>query len=79
MKCALCGGETVEATVVEEIRVREDHIMVPVKAEVCQDCSERYYPEGTIDYLIDLKERIWARQENMTQTGRVFKVNATPS
>ena len=73
MKCALCGGELSERLVTEEVREGNDHIMVKVKAEVCQQCHERYYASGVVDRLIHLKDNLGKRKVELHQIGRVYE------
>ncbi len=74
IKCAFCGGELVEKEVTEEIRLDNDHILVPVTAEVCGECSERYFPEGTIDRLIRLKESLKKKKVKRKEVSRVLEL-----
>ncbi len=57
MICEFCGGETVSK------KVRKIHwfqhklyIIDDVKAEVCQECGERYYHATTLDAIDQLLE-----------------------
>lgn len=75
MKCALCGGELLERTVTEEIREENDYILVKVKAEVCQQCHERYYASGIVDRLIELKENLRKHRLSLHPIGKVYEVS----
>jgi YgiT-type zinc finger domain-containing protein len=74
MRCALCGGEVLEQEVTEELVVNDDRFLVVVKAEVCQSCSECYYPEGTVDQLIKLKEAIKEGKLKGREVGKVYRL-----
>lgn len=73
MKCALCGGNLVRETVQEEVKVHQDHVLVDVEAEVCQDCHERYFEEGVIDRLIVIKRKLTEREFKLPKLGEVYK------
>lgn len=73
MKCALCGGNLVKETVQEEVKVHQDHIMVDVEAEVCQNCHERYFEEGVIDRLIAIKKKVIEREFKLPKIGEVYR------
>ena len=75
MRCALCGGELKKKEVIEEIRQENDHIMVKVKAEVCEQCHERYYASGVVDKLIDLKERFRGHRSALHSIGKVYEMS----
>ena len=51
-KCAICGGKVEEREVSEEVRVGNDFVVIEnVRAGVCVECGERYYPPGVVDRL----------------------------
>lgn len=74
MKCALCGGEVLDQEVTEELVVDQDRFLIVVKAEVCQNCFERYYSEGTVDRLIELKEAIKEGKVKGKEVGKVYQL-----
>ena len=73
MRCAICGGELVHRLVEEEISENNDRIVVKVEAEVCENCRERYYADGIVDKLIDLKERLKKHKVKMHEIGKVYE------
>jgi YgiT-type zinc finger domain-containing protein len=75
MKCALCGGELRKREIVEEIREKDDRILVKVKAEVCEQCHERYYASGIVEKLIELKENLRKRRVSLHLVGKVYEVS----
>jgi len=76
MKCALCGGELREKEIVEEIREKDDRILVKVKAEVCEQCHERYYASGIVEKLIEIKESLRKHRLSLHPVGKVYEVSA---
>ena len=55
MKCVICKtGEVRPAFVQAEVKVGGDRLLVPVEAEVCQECGERYFHATTLDALDQL-------------------------
>ncbi len=63
-KCAICGGKVEEQEISEEVvRVGNDFVIVEnVKAGVCVECGERYYPPGVVDRLRDIERSIRDRK-----------------
>ena len=73
MRCVLCGGDLEQKLVEEEVKVGADHILVEVEAEVCRNCHERYFAEGVIDRLIELKQKLKVKKVNFPLVGSVYK------
>jgi len=57
----------------EEVKAGNDHILAEVEAEVCVNCHERYFPQGTIDYLQKLKKELKNKKEQFKPVGQVFR------
>jgi len=58
-KCAICGGKVEEREVSEEVRVGNDFVVIEnVRAGVCVECGERYYPLGIVDRLRNIERGI---------------------
>lgn len=74
MRCALCGGTLRKRVVEEEISTGKNRVMVKVKAEVCLNCQERYFEEGVVDRLIELKEKMEKNKLNLREIGKVYKL-----
>jgi len=63
-KCAICGGKVEEREVSEEIRVENDFVVIEnVRAGVCVECGERYYPPGVVDRLRNIERNIMNRKK----------------
>ena len=74
MKCVLCGGTLLNKVVEEEVRVENNHYLVKMEVEVCQDCGERYYREGQIDELIQWKKKLKDSGSQYQEVGKVYQV-----
>ncbi len=74
MRCALCGGAVRLQNVREEIRVGSDHYVVTVRAEVCQNCGERYFSERTMERLVQLRAAIQQGRIKGEAVGQVYEV-----
>ena len=62
-KCAICGGKVEEREVSEEVRVGNDFVVIDnVRAGVCVECGERYYPPGVVDKLRNIERSIMDRK-----------------
>jgi len=62
-KCAICGGKVEEREVSEEVRVGNDFVVIDnVRAGVCVECGERYYPPGVVDKLRNIEKSIMDRK-----------------
>ena len=62
-KCVICGGKVEEREVSEEVRVGNDFVVIDnVRAGVCVECGERYYPPGVVDKLRNIERSIMDRK-----------------
>ena len=62
-KCAICDGKVEEREVSEEVRVGNDFVVIEnVRAGVCVECGERYYPPGVVDRLRNIERSIMDRK-----------------
>lgn len=74
MKCVLCGGALQNKVVEEEVKVENNHYLVKMEVEACQDCGERYYREGQIDELIQWKKKLKDSGSQYQEIGKVYQV-----
>jgi len=75
MTCPICGGKLKNKIIFEEIQVDYDHILVKVKAEVCDSCNERYFNKGTADKLIKIKKKAEKSTHGFNIVGKVLKAS----
>ncbi len=75
MRCALCGGELIEKVITEDVIEENNHILVKVKAEVCEQCHERYYASGAVDKLIEIKEDLKKYHLKLHEVGKVYELS----
>lgn len=76
-RCALCGGKVEEREISEEVRVGNDFIIVEnVKAGVCVECGEQYYPPGVVDKLRNIERSMVdkKRLEELDIIGNTYRV-----
>ena len=63
-KCAICGGKVEERKISEEVKVRNDFVVIEnVRAGVCAECGERYYPPGVVDRLRGIERSLMDREK----------------
>ncbi|OGX21756.1 MAG: hypothetical protein A2Y00_04510 [Omnitrophica WOR_2 bacterium GWF2_43_52] len=74
MTCVICAGEIRKKKVFEEVKDKNNHLLVKVDAEVCLNCGERYYPSGVVDKLISLKESLRKRNLKLHEIGKVYEL-----
>lgn len=75
MKCVVCKGEDIkEKEVEEEIRIRNDIVLILVKAMVCSSCGERYYDRRTMKMLEEIEVKIEKEYVGFETIGKVLKV-----
>ncbi len=63
-KCAICGGKVEEREISEEVKIRDDFVVIEnVRAGVCVECGERYYPPGVVDRLRGIERSLMDREK----------------
>jgi YgiT-type zinc finger domain-containing protein len=76
MYCVICRRGTVKRGQVHaEIKVGSDHLVVPVEAEVCQECGEAYYSTETMRYLEEVRENFVRKIITPPSVGHVYQVS----
>ena len=76
-KCAICGGKVEKKEVSEEVRVGDDFVVIEnIRAGVCRECGERYYPPRVVDRLRDIEVRIMDRKglTELDLIGRAYRI-----
>ena len=73
MKCMIChGDQIITKKVQEEIRIGNDIILVPVEAQVCQTCGERYFSRRVMKFLEDVEEQLKRKEKPLRDIGRIL-------
>lgn len=73
MKCIICHSEVItEKEVMEEIKIKNDIIFVPIKTLVCNNCGERYYSRNTMKLLEETEKRIMDNGIHLKEVGKVL-------
>ena len=63
-RCAICGGKVEERKISEEVKIRNDFVVIEnVRAGVCVECGERYYPPGVVDRLRGIERSLMDREK----------------
>ena len=76
MHCVICKRGTVKPGKVQaEMRVGTDHLMVPVEAEVCDECGEAYYTSAAMRHLEDVRERFLRKAIAPPAVGHVYHIS----
>jgi YgiT-type zinc finger domain-containing protein len=76
MNCVICRRGTVKSGQVHaEIKVGTDHLVVPVEAEVCQECGEAYYSTETMRYLDEVRDNFVRKIITPPSVGHVYQVS----
>ena len=74
MKCVICSSQDIEKKYVdEEIRVKNDVVMVNINTLVCGSCGERYYDRHTIKMLEEIKEKLSRKTIKLDVIGSVLR------
>lgn len=76
MYCVICRRGTIKhGQVHAEIKVGTDHLVVPVEAEVCQECGEAYYSTETMRYLDEVRDNFVRKIITPPSVGHVYQVS----
>jgi YgiT-type zinc finger domain-containing protein len=74
MKCVICSSQDIEKKYVdEEIRVKNDVVMVNINTLVCGSCGERYYDRQTMMKLEEIKEKLSHKTIKLDVIGSVLR------
>jgi len=74
MKCVICSSQDIEQKYVdEEIRVKNDVVMVNINTLVCGSCGERYYDRQTMKKLEEIKEKLNHKTIKLDVIGSVLR------
>jgi len=77
MKCVVCNGPNIVIREVEEeVRVKNDVILVIVEVMVCEQCGERYYDRATMKKLDEISKGIRENKRGLEEIGHVLKISA---
>ena len=75
MKCVICKTGDVKPTSIEaEVKVGSDRLLVPVEAEVCQQCGEEYYSTDVVRQLEKVREDFVCKAISPPSIGKVYQV-----
>ena len=73
MKCIICHGQHFENNLVhEELRIENDIILVPIEANVCQTCGERYFTRQAMKQVELIEQQIARHERPLKEVGKVL-------
>ena len=76
MKCVICKtGEVRPAFVQAEAKVGSDRLLVPVEAEVCQECGEAYYSSEAMRQIERARDDFARKAITPPPVGTVYQVS----
>ena len=67
-------GEVQPARVQAEVKVGSDRLLVPVEAEVCQECGEAYYSAEVVRRLERVRDDFTRKAIKPPSVGKVYQV-----
>ena len=74
MKCVICSSQDIEKKYVdEEIRLKNDVVMVNIYTLVCGSCGERYYDRHTMKTLEEIKDKLSHKTVKLDVIGSVLR------
>jgi YgiT-type zinc finger domain-containing protein len=76
MKCVICQGEEIEVReLMEEVKIENNIIFVPVSIPVCKNCGERYYDRQTMLFLEEIEEKVKNKEIELKEIGKVLTLS----
>ena len=73
MKCIICHDDNIQSKDVrEEVSIGSDVVFVPVRAQVCQTCGERYYDRRAMRFLEEAERTLREGTAKLRQVGKVL-------
>ena len=73
MRCVICHGEDIKIKEVkEELHYNNNIVYVPIKALVCQTCSERYYDRRTMRFLEQVERKLKTKTVKLKEVGKLL-------
>jgi len=74
MKCVICKtGEVQPGKVQAEIKIGCDRVLVPVDADVCQECGEPYYSADVLRILERVRTDFTRKSITPPSVGKVYR------
>jgi YgiT-type zinc finger domain-containing protein len=73
MKCVICHSDDIrEKVVMEEFKSDSDIVYLPVTAQECAHCGERYYSRHTMRMIEHMEKKIMRKDVRLKQVGKVL-------
>jgi hypothetical protein len=76
MKCVVCQGGEIEAReVMEEVKIENNIIFVPVRIPVCKTCGGKYYDRHAMLFLEEIEEKVKNKEIELKEIGKVLTLS----
>jgi len=73
MKCIICHGDDIQVSeVMEELKVKNNIVYVPIRIPLCQTCGERYYDRRTVRFLEEVEHKLREGKADLQEVGKVL-------
>lgn len=77
MRCVICNGANIEMSrVEEEVRIKNNVVLIPIETLVCLSCGERYYDRHTMKFLEEVTAQIKSENAVLEPVGQVMRAAA---
>ena len=77
MKCVICHSPDIQKKKVEEeIKLKQDILLMPIEALLCASCGERYYDKKTLKKIEEIRLKFKNSGLLVEEVGRVLKERA---
>ena len=76
MKCIICNSTDIELKKLnEEIKSRNNIVLIPMEIMVCNNCGERYYNRQNIQRIEELRDKLKNKKLSTREVGKVLIAN----
>ena len=77
MKCLVCNGSNIQPKRVDEqIKSREDIVLVQMDILVCETCGERYFNKKNMKKIETVREQLRDHKLDVREVGKVMRAVA---
>ena len=77
MKCIVCNGSNIQPKRVDEqIKSREDIVLVQMDILVCETCGERYFNKKNMKKIETVREQLRDHKLDVREVGKVMRAVA---
>jgi len=77
MKCVVCKSSDINKKLIEEeVKAKNDIVLIPMEVLVCRNCGERYYDRNNMKKLEEIKTRLRHNDLKVEEVGKVLRAHA---